>query len=744
MEHAPPVARLALAFVAGVAWAQIGAPFVLLPLPAAIFLFLPIRSSDRRIATRGILAVAVGAGFFAAWPGSNDARCSPPRVGEPTVLGGRFLASPRSGSAPFVPGAGCDVVTVVIDATDAPAGLSIEVAGRWREGARGDWFLGSSWTPAPDPSDASPRWWVVRWRDRLVDRIEGLYGERAPMVAALTLARREGFDPALRETFARTGLAHLLAISGFHVGVIAGLLLGMLRFAGLRTRHARLGAALGAWGYVALIGFPDAACRAALILAFLSASTARGRPPARWGALASALLILVGLDPARLSSPGFQLSFAGAGGLVAWAGPLGRALRRMGKGKLPEPLVSGIASGTAATLATLPVVAWHFEQVSIVGIPATLVAGPLVAIALPGAIFTVMLDFISHGVASFLAGGVALLLLALEEGTLLLGGFQWIAIWTTPTSVAAMVAGMALAGHVATRPWVGATSRRVLTLSYAASFVLAWPILLSVQGRGTVEIVMIDVGQGDATAIRGPGGRWILVDAGPPGRLEDPRAHPVVRALSARGVHHLEALVLTHADADHTGGAAAVLGALSVGAVYDPALPAGKDGFVEVLAAAQARGIPWLAARPGTRLDLGLLVLEVLAPSDSLLATDVEPNEASVVLRLRYGAFEALLTGDAYTPQERALLPALTSAVDVLKVGHHGSDTSTDPMLLDSIRPQLALISAGRNNRYGHPTPRVLALLESRGIEVRRTDRDGTVSIVGRVDGRFRVRDGRR
>ena len=740
MGHAPPVVRLALAFAAGVAWIELGAPWWLLPLLACIFLPWPIHASPSPMSARGMLVLVMGAGALAASPGAAGSICGDPAVGESAVLTGRFLATPRAGSAPFQPSSGCGVVTVVLDAPEIPAGRAVEVRGTWRQGARSFWFLGASWATAETTGDASPRWRVVRWRDALVDRIEVLYGARAPMVAALTLARREGFDPELRETFARTGLAHLLAISGFHVGVIAGLLLAALRLAGASARGARLSAAAGAWGYVALIGFPDAACRAALILAFLSASGARGRPPARWGALASAFLVLLVLDPSRLASPGFQLSFAGAGGLVAWAAPLARTLRRMGNGKIPEWLVGGISSGAAATLATLPVVAWHFEQVAIVGIPATLVAGPLVSVALPGAIFSVALDFVSHGAAGFVAGGVAVLLGALERGTLWLGAMPWIAVWTSRTSVVAMMLGVGLAAYLARRPWIGGRTRRLLTLAYVVACVLGWPVLVSMQGRGTVELVMIDVGQGDATAIRSPDGRWILVDAGPPARGSDPRGHPVVRALRARGVRRLEALVLTHADFDHTGGAAPVLEAFEVGAIYDPAMPAGKPEFVDVLTAARARGVPWLAARPGVRLELAGLEVEVLAPGDSILAAGAGTNEASVVLRVRFGDFDALLTGDAYKPQERALVPILAAGIEVLKIGHHGSDTSTDPMLLDRIRPQLALISAGRNNRYGHPTRTVLAQLEHRGIEIRRTDQDGTVIVLGRRDGAFIVR----
>jgi competence protein ComEC len=412
----------------------------------------------------------------------------------------------------------------------------------------------------------------------------------------------------------------------------------------------------------------------------------------------------------------------------------------LGRGKLPEGLVGALASGLAATVWTLPVVAWHFEQVSVVGIPATLVAGPLVAVALPGAIASIAADFVSPPIAAFLAGGVGLLLSALAGGAEALGALPWAAGWATRTSVSATLVGISVATWTARQPWIGGTARRGLVGTYVSAAVLAWPVLLSFQGRGSVEVMMIDVGQGDAIAVRGPTGGWVLVDAGPPWRDPDPGAHPVVRALRGRGVRRLEALVLTHADLDHIGGAAAVLETLEVGAIYDPALPAGKDSFVDVLTAAGAADVPWLAATTGMRLELGDLILEVLSPSDSLREAGPEANEASVVLLARYGSFETLLTGDAYRPLERALAARLPVGIEVLKVGHHGSDTSTDPALLDAIRPSVALVSAGRGNRYGHPTAGVLESLRSRDIDIWRTDRDGTVTVVGRRDGRWSVR----
>ena len=675
-----------------------------------------------------------------------------PEVGGRLVaLEGRFLASPLGGSAPFRAPAACGDFTVVVPPSRgpaagvaAPAGVPVRLEGRWRQGRLRPWFQATVVASLDEgaPAEREWAWWPVQWRDHLVERLRRLYGERAPLVSALTLARREGLDRDLQESFARSGIAHLLAISGFHVGVIAGAVLTGLALCGVGARRRELGAAAAAWTYVALIGFPDAACRAALMLALVALSRARGRPPARWAPLGAALLILVAAAPEKLASAGFQLSFAGAAGLVAWAGPLSRTLRRLGRRRLPEALVTALAAGVAATLATLPVVAWHFERVSLVGIPATLAATPLVSLALMGSLASLVIDFAWPGFASFLAGGVSLLLAGLEFVAEASAAPRWASAWTTRSSVVAGTFGLFIATRLALRPRIGARARRLLVGAYAVSGVLAWPLLLAWQGRGTVELLVIDVGQGDAIALRSPRGRWLLVDAGPAGRDGDPEAHPAVRALRARGVRRLEALVLTHPDLDHIGGAPAVLTTLDVRAVYDPGLPAPKEDFVEVLDVAAARGVPWRAARAGGRIELDGLRLDILHPPDAIDA-DTESNATSVVLRLEYGEFDALLTGDAYTDVERALLPELPR-LEVLKVGHHGSDTSTDSLLLAHTRPGVALISVGRTNRYGHPSPRVVGRLERSGAEVHRTDLEGTLSLVARDDGRYEVRGERR
>jgi len=407
-------------------------------------------------------------------------------------------------------------------------------------------------------------------------------------------------------------------------------------------------------------------------------------------------------------------------------------------------VTSVLASGVAATVATLPVVAWHFERVSLVGIPATIVVSPLVAFALPGALFSLLADALNPALGRFLAGGVEVALVALEEGTRWMALPGWTSVWVSRSWIIVVALAAALGVRLTQRRLIRPSVRRVVGAAFGLTALVLWPVAATVQGRGGVELIAIDVGQGDALALRSPAGRWILVDAGPAVR-GDGGGHPVVKALRDRGVVRLEALIVTHPDMDHIGGVPDVIRAVEVGAVLEPALPTGKDGYVEALEAARTRGVPWLRAEAGRRFDVDGMIVEVLHPPASPqdpLSAQAEPldaNATSVVVAVRFGAFDALLTGDAPAEVEREVAGAIGGGFEVLKVAHHGSDTSTDSVLLARARPRVGLVSVGRGNRYGHPSPDVLGRLRRAGAEVRRTDREGTLRVLARRDGTFRI-----
>ena len=771
---------LAVAFGCGVALVQLGAPLPPAPLLLAALL-VPIGACARprkrapggphetRASLPPLLAagIALTAGVLhgLAWEGARRSDC---RVGlldgrSLEVVGrvvegarrGRLRLDVADGGEGSCPG----TISVVlprerrVETADGaspapiPPGAVVDVGGRWsrRPAAGGDPERAGELVAERVTVSArrAGGGLLVRRRAAVEARLARLYPRRHGLVSALILARKDGLDASLRRAFARAGTAHLLAISGFHVGVVAGLLLGLMRSAGLSRRPAGVGAAAAVWGYVLFIGAPDAAARAALILTLFAAGALRGRPLSGPGALATSFLLLLALDAGALARPGFQLSFAGAAGLVLLAGVLDRRLAKILPGDALGPIRGAAAAGAAATLFTLPVVAWHFDGVSLVGIPATLLSTPLVAAAIPGAFASLAADSVSPALGAFVAGGVDLLLQGLLALTRVLAGLPF-AVASVPRAWILAGAGGAAAALalLSGARHTGRTVRASVALGGALAAVLLLPVTRRAAAAGAVELHFLDVGQGDAILVRSPRARWLLVDAGPPappGSAAEPAAAAALRRL---GVDRIELMVLTHPHLDHIGGAGVVFDALEVAAVLDPGRPHGTGSYVDVLEAAQRERTGWRSARPGDRFDLDGVSVEVVHTPAAGSPSPEDVNENSVVLLVRFGSFEALLTGDAPARIEEAAV-GRSGPVELLKVGHHGSRTSTSRALLAEARPEAAVISAGRRNRYGHPHAEVVARLLESGAELYRTDRDGTVRVVARADGSFSVRRAR-
>lgn len=597
-----------------------------------------------------------------------------------------------------------------------------------------------------DESATGSRWagGSARLRGRIESRMRELWPETWPLASALILARKEALDPAVREAFAVAGIAHLLAISGFHVAVVALLVGVVIRGVGAGPRRAPAYGAAITWLYIGLIGFPDAATRAALILTFLAAARLRGHPAGALGAIASAGIILFLLDPSVLSNPGFQLSFAGALGLVSLRPAVRTWLDARPLDVVPPALKDAVAAGVGATLATMPFVALHFGRVSVVGIPATLVATPLLSAAIPGLLSALGISWVFPPLANFLAGGTDILLRCLEFLARLCASPSWASVWVGDALLLGALVG-AFGGVIRLRLYGSGLRRwvRWMTLAaWASAGAGVAPLVERWAGTGTVEIVFLDVGQGDAVAIRSPGGRWILVDTGPRGRTYDAGARVVLPYLRRRGVTRIEVLVLTHPDLDHIGGAEAIVDGLEVGYVLDPSQATGRGAYVEVLEAARRNGVPWLEARRDVSITLDGVEISILHPDGPTTASHsgTDSNAQSVVLLVRYGEFEALLTGDAPVEVEEAILSDLPSELEILKVGHHGSNTSTSPSLLAQTSPALAVISVGARNRYGHPHGEVVSRIIDSGARVLRTDLSGDIVIRARRSGLYEVR----
>ncbi len=557
-------------------------------------------------------------------------------------------------------------------------------------------------------------------RSRVDDRIRRLYGARSGVVAAMVLGRKNDLPPTLKKDFASAGMSHLLAISGLHVGIIAGwiyLLVGLVGAQRLRP----IAVAAGVWTYVALLAFPAPATRAAIFItvSVLAGKIERSPPPV--STLAVAAMGVFTIDPAAFRSIGAWLSIS-----AVWGTALaGRELRRFG---FDSALAKLVGSSVGATLATAPVTAFGFGAVAPVGVFANIVAVPVTGLIVPSV-------FLSLLVGRLMAGGAGMLLWFLEAFA----------------SVAAMVPGGHFEGQgigfastcaAITIICLWAIRRKPtgqkLTMRFAAGLVvLSWSGVAATrtltEPPAGLAVYVIDVGQGDAIAVRTPHDRWVLIDAGPRFANFDAGTSVVVPFLRRMGVESLELLFVSHGDADHLGGVPAVLREFETGLVVDPGQPLPSGLFQEYLGLIIDTQTRWQAGRAGDSFLVDSVSFSVVHPGADWVERQLEPNENSLVMLLEYGQFSMLLTGDAGLPSEE-LFVAEIGDVDVLKVGHHGSASSTSAELLQAIRPLLAVISVGAGNSYGHPASGVLANLTAGSVDVVRTDMGGTVTILANGD----------
>jgi competence protein ComEC len=647
----------------------------------------------------------------------------------------------------------------------------VEVHGRWTAyPRRGGWprhaayagaLLVDSVMAAPAGAHAGARaGTATHLRVMQQARLRALLPERWPLAEALLLAQKSGLDRETRSRWVAAGLVHLLAISGMHVGLIAAGVLGLASAAGLPARRARRLALGLTAAYVLFLGAPTAALRALLQAALLLASLELQRPAHPFTILATAALIILVLEPMALLDPGFQLSFAGMVGLMAWRRPFGEVL----PGVVPGRIRDGLAAGLAASALTTPIAALHFGQAAWIGIPGSIAAVPVLAAAVAVLVVALLVAATTGSTAGFHAAAADLTLQVLDAVAELCarvpGGHGHLSSITVLALLAAAAAAllvrarMAPPASMAEPPAFDAPDavhasyarrhrhRRLRNMAAAAAAiaVIAWAPLLRPQD-GSLAIHAIDVGQGDAFAVRTPRGRWILVDAGPRTMHADAGRDRVVPFLLRSGTRRVDVLILTHPDADHIGGAAAVLDAFDVGLVIDPGVPAGKDMFIDLIAAARRGAQRWIAAREGIRFDVDGVTFSILHPFRQVDGT-VIANDLSVVLRMEYGPFAALFLGDAPEAVEEMLVARHGEALraEVLKVGHHGSATSTGEALLASTRPAIALVSAGRRNRYGHPAPGVLRRLARHEVRVLRTDELGNITVRVTPAGKLEVR----
>jgi len=612
-----------------------------------------------------------------------------------------------------------------------------------------------------------PLQWIYSLRERLSASLARALPEpQGSLAQAILLGLRGNVPDSLYEAFSRTGAAHLLAISGLHISIIIAMFLslGILAFGRQRSIYIWLTLAI-TWLYAMLAGMHSPIIRAAIMGSLFLIAEYLGRQRSAIIALAFAAAVMVGIQPPVLWSVSFQLSFLAMAGLIllypyfqVWgrkgiASLFGAKERIAAAGSM---ITDGFAATLAAIVAVGPLIAYNFGVVSLVALPATFFSLP----ALPFIIVTAALVAFAGLFALFTAqilGWLAWLFLsylvlvvkgfdALPHSSLEVSTVSTWHIWGYYAILAGVIAFLNSRKQLADfssrltsgikkvvegipKPRLG-FSTKWLILPLLVVAILVWSVALTTPDD-KLHVSFLDVGQGDAILIQTPNGQDILIDGGP-----DPQK--INLELSKKlpfWDRTIDLVVCTQPQADHVTGLVEVLQRYKVNQVLEPGVSYNSSIYQEWCNLVENKGIEYNIARAGHEIDLGSgIKMEVLNPPEGLFeGTSHDVDNNGVVLRLTWDKVSFLFTADIREEAEFELIGQRANLKStVLKVAHHGSKTSSSQQFLAAVDPEVAVISAGADNPFGHPSPEVVErLIDRLGKDnVYRTDQDGSVELI--------------
>ena len=584
-------------------------------------------------------------------------------------------------------------------------------------------IIGSRWTP--ERTFANFRKWIqARFADYLDPAETGL-------LLGLLAGDRSGIPEALRNDFQRSGLVHVLAISGFHVVLLAGILMIFLKATGLPLRAVRIIAVALLFLYIPVTGGSPAVRRAVLMFSVPQIGALFQRPANTMNSLGVALIIILLPEPGILWNPGFQLSVAATAGILIGSplNPFANFPESLRKSKIWATLRAFAIDPTyvtlCATLATSPFLVHHFKTLSPFAWLGNILVVPGISWGMQAGLFALIspIDFLRETfcyAAKFFLRLSSMLTRLISDSPvasvtigpfspaiLLLVGFALTAIPVIRKNRIARIYGLAC---------LVLFSGLFCYNSYVKAAHPSW------------NMTLIDVGQGDSILLTSPSGKHFLVDAGEVGK-RDSGKDVIVPFLHHIGVLQLDALIVTHADADHFGGAASIIKTFPVKELWisECARTEEKDAWQNIIGDALGRGIPIRGVHRGFTWSEPQFEILALHPHDTKCK---DANTESITLRVKGAAHSAMLTGDLTVAGEKQVMnmEAFLKS-DVLKLGHHGSKTSSSRQFLDRVQPKLALISSGKNNKFRHPSKEVVRRLDSIGIPYLNTAEQGNISV---------------
>lgn len=580
------------------------------------------------------------------------------------------------------------------------------------------------WHQSPNAAFSFARWVarVAAWIERCLATFSS--GQERALLKGLLLGRIEELDASIMENFARTGFIHVLSVSGLHVGFIALMLVLAASLLRIPPRRQWPPIVLALAFYAALTGLDPPIVRATIMASVILYGRAHERDTSLPNDLSIAALFILWFQPLQFFQLGFQLSFAAMFGLAYLHRPLLLVFARFRKWRALRWAYALLIASVAAQLATLPVLVVTYGRLPFAAILGNVIVIPLsfmaVAMAALACLFAPVSSFVMHAYGVIAELSAAAMIAC--TNALALIPFSYIeGIHFPPLLLLFYCSLLALLAfqHQPMR------SRLVLLALLALNLHVwheAW------QAAPRLRITFFDVGQGDAALLEFPQGRRLLIDTGPWLGTTNAGARVLVPYFQRQGIRRLHGVIISHPHADHLGGLPALLTALQIDTVYRSAGDSDSELERDCERLLDSLQVPSRVLHAGERLFAGSVAVLCSGASLREAYRSTNLNETSVVLKIVYGQTALLFPGDAERfSEEHLLLHARALDSDLLKVGHHGSRTSSAEEFLRAVTPRVAVISVGKYNLFAHPHAEVLQRYQKLGITTERTDEAGAL-----------------
>ena len=546
----------------------------------------------------------------------------------------------------------------------------------------------------------------------------------AAVTSAILIGDRAGLEDEVERKLQEAGTYHVIAISGGNIAILAGMCLLVLRVTRIGSRLAALLVILMLGAYALVVEGGSSVGRAVLMAAIYFAARMWDQETRAANVAALAAAILFCLRPLQIVDAGFALTFGATLGILLG---LARIPWLLAMPWWAQPVIAVFAASLCAEIALLPIGALVFSRVTVAGLLVNLAAIPLMTVVQISGIIVVALAPWAPEPARWIGWVAHLSVEGLIGSATLVDVAPWLTRRLAPPSL------WIVSGYYAAL--ITALTLRRLPFAIAAVGCAAWivatPTVPLVAGERLLRVAFLDVGQGDAAVVQFPDGHTLSIDAGGmPGGTFDIGSRVVSPAFWALGVRRLDYMSITHGDEDHIGGAASVFQDFGAFEVWEGVPVPPHEPTQQLRALAERKGTVWRTLQPDDKVSFGTVDLFVRHPPRPDWERQRVRNDDSEVIEIRYGGVSFVFTGDIGRDVERQIASSFDRVpIRILKVPHHGSATSSSAEFLNVLRPDIAVISAGRGNTFGHPAANVLERYRNIGAAIYRTDQDGAVFV---------------